>query len=170
MKNLASAVTLVKNLNGALEGTSGFIGKIMKRAILNADVLKKKFGDVGAAFKNVLNEFGISMANIKSLAGFLLNLFGKIVSIYKDQLLKPMDAITDMMQGITDVDVKGLMAFDKQLSSIASTTKTIISDQIAWQETLISTYKPIAEAAKGSMEIYNAVVQTRGDITENIYE
>ena len=117
--------------------------------------------------KNVVAGVGDAFGGMAGKAVQGAKLVGKA---YTDQLLKPIEAITDTLNSLAGVDLSNLMSYGRQLNTIAETTRTIVHEQVAWEQQLIGIYKQTSEVAKGSYEIVNNLMMTNRVMTKNIIQ
>jgi len=85
-----------------------------------------------------------------------------------DELVKPMDALVSMGEEFAGISFSNFTSFGQQLQTISSQMKSMVADQINWQQELIRTYKDIANISQGSKEIYDMFVRSRGEISKNL--
>jgi hypothetical protein len=139
--------------------------KALEKSVTNAAKLEKlltsKKGQ--AAVKQLGAEFS-------SLASDIVNLGKTIANVMKNQLFSHINSVTQAMNDLAGVDLTNLLSFQGQLSTITSTTKSLVDEQIAWEQQLISTYKPLAEVSKGSKEIYSTLVSTTDTLDQNMLD
>jgi len=137
----------------------------LEKAVSNAGKLEKLLTSPKgrAAIKGLAADFG-------DLASDIINVGKAIANVMKNQLLSHINTVTDAMNDLAGVDLSNLLSFQGQLSTILSTTKGLVDEQVAWEQQLISTYKPLAEVSKGSTEIYSTLVSTTKTLDQNMLD
>ena len=121
--------------------------------LVNVQVLSPEQERAVARTKAAFDSIEKAASNIKSLFSGAMNFANK-------QLTDPLRGIQSMVQELSGVDLSKITSYSGILSQIASTTKTIVDEQISWQQTLIGIYKNVAQTAKGSWGIYSAMAKT----------
>lgn len=135
--------------------------------------------DEAADAQKALNEETKAYGNAKKNWSKALDFGKKIVNVYKQigtqaanivktQLLTNIDAVNQSLEQLSGFKFSSIMSFSGRMSEISSYSKEILNNQISWDQELFTTYNSIAQAAKGSEEIYDTVVNTRGALTDNV--
>jgi len=106
--------------------------------------------------------------NLKETATELVDLGKTVANIFKNQLLTNVNALNDSMESFAGVTFSSMLSFSNQLSTISNYTKELINTQISWEQELFTTYKGIAEASKGSTELYDTFVRSRDVLSDNV--
>lgn len=127
----------------------------------------KKLNSTMSENRDIINDVS---RDIMGFGDKFVSLLKTTANIYKENLLGPIKAISDSLEQLAGVNLSNLMSYNGQLSTIIDSAKTIINEQIAWEQQLIGINKQVAELSKGSVNIYNTMASTRGALIKNHIE
>ena len=119
----------------------------------------------------VWKETAKSVSNaVGSMKNDFTNLFQTIGRFSMQQISEPIEGVRGLVQQLADIDLSNLTRFSSILKEIGSITKSLATEQVSWEQQLISIYKNVADVAKGSAHIYSMMAKTHRITQDTILE
>ena len=98
------------------------------------------------------------------------NLFRTIGRFSMQEIAEPIEGVRGVVQQLAEIDLSNLTKFSNILREVGSITKSLATEQVSWEQTLIGIYKNIAEVAKGSERIYSMMANTHRITQDTVLE